>query len=329
MQPRRVRSPDLSDSGEVSIEHPPFSLYLITDRKLAKDGLVAACEEVARGRADVSPRRRGAASREGPHRDANCSPSRASCAKSAPRMAPCSSSTIASMLPSRAMPMASIFRRIRFQSAMRANCLVSRSSSDVSTHSIAEVEAANRAGANFVVFGPVYDPISKSANGPPARHRCSPRGVRAERHSSICAGRHYTGSDRGTERLRDCRRRRDRVCFRGTLARPRYPTLAASDLRSFAAINGGPCRTLSRTAVCFDYRAGCGSLVATLVSVMVELIRAGCAGLITSALYEMVAGHHCQIPSVRISVSEAGMQSVLSRVTSRLTSRVGWPHRFR
>jgi thiamine-phosphate pyrophosphorylase len=37
-----------------------------------------------------------------------------------------------------------------------------------STHSIAEVEAANRAGANFIVFGPVYDPISKSAYGPAA-----------------------------------------------------------------------------------------------------------------------------------------------------------------
>jgi len=35
-----------------------------------------------------------------------------------------------------------------------------------STHSIAEVEAANRAGADFLVFGPVYDPISKSAYGP-------------------------------------------------------------------------------------------------------------------------------------------------------------------
>jgi thiamine-phosphate pyrophosphorylase len=37
-----------------------------------------------------------------------------------------------------------------------------------STHTIAEVEAANRAGANFVVFGPVYDPISKSPSGPAA-----------------------------------------------------------------------------------------------------------------------------------------------------------------
>ena len=37
-----------------------------------------------------------------------------------------------------------------------------------STHTIAEVEAANRAGADFIVFGPVYAPISKSAYGPAA-----------------------------------------------------------------------------------------------------------------------------------------------------------------
>ncbi len=37
-----------------------------------------------------------------------------------------------------------------------------------STHTIAEVEAANRAGADFVVFGPVYEPISKRAYGPAA-----------------------------------------------------------------------------------------------------------------------------------------------------------------
>jgi thiamine-phosphate pyrophosphorylase len=30
------------------------------------------------------------------------------------------------------------------------------------------VEAANRSGADFVVFGPVFDPISKSAYGPAA-----------------------------------------------------------------------------------------------------------------------------------------------------------------
>jgi thiamine-phosphate pyrophosphorylase len=37
-----------------------------------------------------------------------------------------------------------------------------------STHTIAEVESAGRAGADFIVFGPVYDPISKSAYGPAA-----------------------------------------------------------------------------------------------------------------------------------------------------------------
>jgi thiamine-phosphate pyrophosphorylase len=36
----------------------------------------------------------------------------------------------------------------------------------VSTHTLGEVAAAARAGADFAVFGPVYDPISKSGYGP-------------------------------------------------------------------------------------------------------------------------------------------------------------------
>lgn len=38
----------------------------------------------------------------------------------------------------------------------------------VSTHDPHEVAAAARSGADFAVFGPVYDPISKSAYGAPA-----------------------------------------------------------------------------------------------------------------------------------------------------------------
>jgi thiamine-phosphate pyrophosphorylase len=38
----------------------------------------------------------------------------------------------------------------------------------VSTHGIAEVEAARRAGADYVTFGPVYPTPSKAGYGPPA-----------------------------------------------------------------------------------------------------------------------------------------------------------------
>jgi thiamine-phosphate pyrophosphorylase len=38
----------------------------------------------------------------------------------------------------------------------------------ISTHSPADVSAAVRAGADFAVFGPIFEPISKAAYGPPA-----------------------------------------------------------------------------------------------------------------------------------------------------------------
>lgn len=36
----------------------------------------------------------------------------------------------------------------------------------VSCHSIAEVQAAEAEGADYVIFGPIFDPISKPANSP-------------------------------------------------------------------------------------------------------------------------------------------------------------------
>ena len=55
----------------------------------------------------------------------------------------------------------------------------------------------------------------------------------------------------------------------------------------------------------------------------------GDAPLVTSADQVTVAGHHCQMPSVRISVIEAGMHALLSSTTFRLASSVVGPHRFR
>src|SRR5207247_4425353 len=38
---------------------------------------------------------------------------------------------------------------------------------DVSTHTLEEVERAASGGADFVVFGPIFEPLSKSGYGPP------------------------------------------------------------------------------------------------------------------------------------------------------------------
>jgi thiamine-phosphate pyrophosphorylase len=37
----------------------------------------------------------------------------------------------------------------------------------VSTHSLADLRAAGREGADFAVFSPIFDPLSKAATGPP------------------------------------------------------------------------------------------------------------------------------------------------------------------
>jgi thiamine-phosphate pyrophosphorylase len=37
----------------------------------------------------------------------------------------------------------------------------------ISTHTLEDVSAATAEGADFAVFGPVYDPLSKGAYGPP------------------------------------------------------------------------------------------------------------------------------------------------------------------
>lgn len=167
MQPRRVRSPDLSDSGEVSIEHPPFSLYLITDRKLAKDGLVAACEEVLaaarmyRRVVAVQLREKDLTGRE-----------LLALARELRKI--CTAHGALLLINDRidvalACDADGVHLPTNSFSVRAARKLLGKSKLiGVSTHSIAEVEAANRAGANFVVFGPVYDPISKNANGPPA-----------------------------------------------------------------------------------------------------------------------------------------------------------------
>jgi thiamine-phosphate pyrophosphorylase len=145
----------------------PFSLYLITDRKLAKNGLAATCEEILTAVAadahriaiqlrekDLTGRELLALARE----------LRRICTAHGARLFINDRVDVAL-----ACDADGVHLPVDSFSVRDARELLGKSKLiGCSTHSIAEVEAANRAGANFVVFGPVYDPISKSAYGPAA-----------------------------------------------------------------------------------------------------------------------------------------------------------------
>jgi thiamine-phosphate pyrophosphorylase len=151
----------------LSIARAQFSLYLITDRKLAKGGIVAACEEAlaaakaAQGAVAVQLREKDLTGRE---LLALAHELRKICvAHGAPLLIndridvalACHADGV--HLPSHSFAVRDA-RELLGKSKL-IGC---------STHSIAEVEAANRCGADFIVFGPVFDPISKSAYGPAA-----------------------------------------------------------------------------------------------------------------------------------------------------------------
>lgn len=57
-----------------------------------------------------------------------------------------------------------------------------------STHSVAEAEAAERDGADFIVFGPVYATPSKAAYGPPAGLEALARVVRTVKIPVLAIG---------------------------------------------------------------------------------------------------------------------------------------------
>jgi thiamine-phosphate pyrophosphorylase len=149
----------------VSIARAPFSLYLITDRKLAKGGLAAACEQALAGagsdahRIAIQLREKDLTGRE-----------QLALAHELRRI---SSAHCALLLVNDRVDIAiacdadGVHLPADSFAVRDARALLGKSKLiGCSTHSIAEVEAANRAGANFVVFGPVFDPISKSAYGP-------------------------------------------------------------------------------------------------------------------------------------------------------------------
>lgn len=145
----------------------PFELYLITDRKLARRGLSAACEEAlavahtsGRGVAiqlrekDLTGRELFELARE----------LRRVCTSYDARLIindridvalACDADGV--HLPADSFSVADA--RKLLGPAKLIGC---------STHSIDEVIAAGQAGADFVVFGPVFDPISKGAHGPAA-----------------------------------------------------------------------------------------------------------------------------------------------------------------
>jgi len=151
----------------VSNAHAPFSLYLITDRKLGKGGLAAACEEaLAAARmyqriVAVQLREKDLTGRE-----------LLALARELRRI--CTAHGALLLINDRidvalACEADGVHLPADSLSVRDARELLGKSKLiGCSTHTIAEVEAANRAGANFVVFGPVYDPISKSAYGPAA-----------------------------------------------------------------------------------------------------------------------------------------------------------------
>jgi thiamine-phosphate pyrophosphorylase len=149
----------------VNIARAEFSLYLITDRKLARGGIAAACEQAlaAAGsdayRIAIQLREKDLTGRE-----------QLALARELRRI---SSAHRALLLINDRIDTAmaceadGVHLPADSFSVRDARALLGKSKLiGCSTHSIAEVEAANRAGANFIVFGPVFNPISKSAYGP-------------------------------------------------------------------------------------------------------------------------------------------------------------------
>ena len=151
----------------MSLASPPFSLYLITDRKLAKGGIIAACEEAlaaAKNQHDaiaVQLREKDLMGRE-------------LLALGRELRKICTAQGALLLVNDRidvalACGADGVHLPVDSLSVRDARELLGKSKLiGCSTHTIAEVEAADRAGADFVVFGAVFDPISKSAYGPAA-----------------------------------------------------------------------------------------------------------------------------------------------------------------
>ena len=145
----------------------PFALYVISERKLAKRGLISACEEIVAAcgvdaaKIAIQLREKDLGGRE-----------LLDLAHDLRRITRESGAML--MINDRidvalACDADGVHLPVDSFGVRDARALLGKSRLiGCSTHSIAEVEAAGRAGADFVVFGPVFDPISKPSYGPAA-----------------------------------------------------------------------------------------------------------------------------------------------------------------
>jgi thiamine-phosphate pyrophosphorylase len=151
-----------------------FSLYLITDRRLAKSGLVAACDDALaaasneRVRAAVQLREKDLGGRE-----------LLELARELRRI--CSARDALLLINDRIDVALACgadgvhFAADSFSIADARELLGPSKLIGCSTHGLEEVKSSARAGADFAVFGPVYDPISKRAYRP----ACGVEAIRA------------------------------------------------------------------------------------------------------------------------------------------------------
>lgn len=145
-----------------------FQLYVITDRKLIRDGnLAGACEAVLKAGSEAAPR--GAVAIQLREKDLDARPLyelaiglRAVCSRyGAPLLI---NERIDVALAADADGVHLPFDSVGANQARKLlgpNRLIG-----ASTHSPPDVAGAAREGADFVVFGPVFDPISKDAATP-------------------------------------------------------------------------------------------------------------------------------------------------------------------
>jgi thiamine-phosphate pyrophosphorylase len=148
--------------------HLNFKLYLITDRRIVKNGdLVSACEESLAAARQVAPP--GTVALQLREKDL---PARELFQLALRLREICSRNgapffvndrvdvAIAARADGVHLPFDSIGVSMA-RKLLPENCVIG-----VSTHSPPDVAGASREGADFAVFGPVFDPISKPATGP-------------------------------------------------------------------------------------------------------------------------------------------------------------------